>query len=706
MRRRIILAGLAATVLSLLAWFWPRQKINVLLITLDTTRADRLGCYGYTGARTPVLDALAASGVLCERVSTVAPMTLPTHTSLFTGLYPAEHGVRTNGRTRLDNSIPTLAEVLTRHGYDTGAFVASFVLDARFGLARGFRTYDDEVSGHEAAADDQHRERNGASVVDAALAWLGARRTAPFFCWVHLFDPHAPYLPHTDVFGDDFAGRPYDAEIAYVDRQIGRLVDFLKARGLDSKTLVVVIGDHGEGLSEHGETRHGLMLYSATMHVPLIVTLRDRFAPGRRVAANLSPVDVSPTLLDLLGLDDPRKATGKSFQGALLGDAAHGSPCYGATEEPFLKGGWSPLRCLTEENWKFIRTTRPELYNLAEDPGELHNLIAAEPDQARRMESRLAELESQLVARADVQVRLTSAERRKLESLGYLTSGPAATAQNLKGLPDIKDMLPLDVAIDEAAELIEHGEATSAIERLRATIPQTPGHIKAHWNLAFALRQKGEFDEAAAVLRSLLEVRPDAAEGHYGLALVLLQQGRDDDAVAEFRKTLAADPGFAEAHYDLAMVHVRRKETEEALAEFADTLEIDHRHGAAYAERANLLVTQGSIDDALADYRMALKYMPDAPALHHNLGFVLAGRGDVDGAQQHLERAVELSPGSAEFHYSLGALQMERGNYNEAIRHLTKALEIKPDLTAARQRLRETQAAIEKQKPPGRVGGR
>src|SRR6266446_6420022 len=214
MPRKFVVCAAAAVLGVLAFWLWPRPKINLLLITLDTTRADRVGCYGYRRAKTPVLDGLAATGVLCERAYTVAPLTLPAHASLLTGLYPAEHGVRSNGRGRLDDSIPTLAEVLKRQGYDTAAFVASFVLDRKFGLDRGFRKYDDDIAEGESAADPHHREREGGTVVDAALAWLQEKRSRPFFCWVHLYDPHSPYLDHADLFGDEFTDRPYDAEIA------------------------------------------------------------------------------------------------------------------------------------------------------------------------------------------------------------------------------------------------------------------------------------------------------------------------------------------------------------------------------------------------------------------------------------------------------------------------------------------------------------
>src|SRR5579872_3362675 len=475
MRRRILVLGTAAALFAAaMFWLWPRPRPHVLLITLDTTRADRLGCYGYPAAHTPFLDSLAAQGVLCERAVTVAPITLPAHTSMFTGLYPAEHGVVTNGRGRLDDGISTLAEVLKRHGYETGAFIASFVLNGKFGVDRGFRTNDDDFAAEEAAFDPLHRERNGESVVDAALNWLKARRDKPFFCWIHLYDPHAPYLPHTELFGDEFADRPYDAEIAYVDRQVGRLVEFLKTRGLESQTLVIIVGDHGEGLGEHAERTHGSTLYNATMHVPLLVRQPDRLPPGRRVSTNVSLVDLSPTVLDLMGIADPRKITGKSFKSGLLGGHLQPSPCYGATDEPFLNSGWSPLRSLVAGPWKYIKTTKVELYNLSSDPHELKNLADVDLDKRREMEACLVAFESRLVRRAEVQVQLTPTERRALASLGYVGGTRPAPAASTPDLPDIKDMLPYDIAVEDAGELVSQGALDAAISQLREVIQIAP----------------------------------------------------------------------------------------------------------------------------------------------------------------------------------------------------------------------------------------
>ncbi|MSR58085.1 MAG: tetratricopeptide repeat protein [Planctomycetaceae bacterium] len=613
MRRKIGFVGLALVVaIGLAFWLWPRpQSKNLLLVTLDTTRADRLACYGYAAGRTPVLDQLAASGILFERATTVAPCTLPAHTSLFTGLYPAENGVSTNGRGRLDGAIPTLAAVLQRRGYQTAAFVGAFVLNGKFGLDQGFETYDDDFVSEEPALDAFHRLRHGASVVDAALRWLGARQSRPFFCWVHLYDPHEPYLAHAELFGDAFADRPYDAEIAYVDRQVGRLIDFLKTSGLDEETLVVVVGDHGEAFGEHLERGHGITLYQEAMHVPLIFRHPGRLAAGRRVEGPVSLVDVSPTVLDLLGIADERKITGRSVAQALRGGDLRASPCYGATDEAFLKNGWSPLRSLTDGTWKYIRTTQVELYDLATDPGERENLAATRPDQVQAMASRMADLESRLIPRSETQVQLSPAERRALASLGYaaglhqLPEGPAPA-----DLPDIKEMLRLDLAADRAAELLAAGEEDAGIEKLQEIIRQAPGLTKAYWNLAMALRQRSQFDEAAQVFRELLAVKPDCREGHNGLGILALDQGRFDNAIAEFLKTVDVDPDFADAHYNLAVVYLRQGNQAEALWHLNALLEIDTCHVAGYDLRGDVLARLGRKDEAAADYRKALKYAP------------------------------------------------------------------------------------------------
>jgi arylsulfatase A-like enzyme/Tfp pilus assembly protein PilF len=694
MRRRLWIAGSGIALVLAALWVWPRRPPHILLITLDTTRADRLGCYGYSAARTAALDELAASGVLCENACTVAPLTLPAHVSLFTGLYPAESGVRTNGRGRLDAGIPTLAEALKRAGYECGAFLGSFVLDRKFGLERGFKAYDDDIVGDVPAADALHRQRPGQEVVDSALDWLKRERSSPFFCWVHLYDPHAPYLAHDDLFGDEFADRPYDAEIAYVDRQVGRLIEFLKSSGLSSQTLVIVVGDHGEGFGEHVELGHGMTLYEEVLRVPLVVSQPGRVPPGRRIAPRVSLVDLSPTILELAGLSEQRKISGKSFRRGLLGGEFESSPCYSATDEPFLSNGWSPLRSLVDGTWKYVRTTKTELYDLAADPLERQNLAESLPEKIQALEAALARFESQRTARSESAAQLSPAERRALEGLGYLgASRPVPAGPAPADLPDVKDMLPLNIAVEEAGSLISEGAPEGAIERLRDVIRQAPGLTKAYWLLSTALKESGRLDEAASVLLDLLAVKPESREGHFGLGLVLSEQRQTDEALAEFRKTIEIDPDYPDAHFSAALLLMQTGRMEDALAQLNETLELDRCQGAAYQWRAFLLAQRGQTDKAVADYRKALRFTPESAPTHHNLGVLLQERGEAGQAEQHLARAVTLDPQNAEFRYALGSLLVKERRPGEAIPHLNRALELKPDYERARERLEEARRA-------------
>jgi arylsulfatase A-like enzyme/Flp pilus assembly protein TadD len=693
-RRRLLAISAFGLLAAVVVWAWPPQPPHILLITLDTTRADRLGCYGYAAAKTPVLDQLAAEGALCENACTVVPLTLPAHASLFTGLYPAESGVRTNGRGRLDAQIPTLAESLRQRGYQTAAFVGSFVLDRKFGLDDGFQSYDDRFVADPKAADAINRQRDGRSVVDAALEWLRLRRAGPFFCWVHLYDPHAPYLTHDELFGDEFTDRPYDAEIAYVDRQIGRLIEFLRSSELESRTLVIAVGDHGEGFGEHTERGHGMTLYEDALRVPLIVRQPGRVTPGGHFTARVSLVDLSPTMLELAGFADRRKISGASFARGLLGGNFAPSPSYAATDEPLLSNGWSPLRCWVDGGWKYIRTTRPEVYNLVEDPREEQDLAASCPQKVHEMEAALKAFESRLTIRDESETRLSSAERRALEGLGYLgASRPAPADRPPEDLPDVKDMLAYETAVDEAANLMGAGALDSAIGRLRDVIRAAPRHARAHCLLASALKQTGQLDEGVAVLLDLLAMSPESREGHLGLGLALVERGRTDEALAEFLKAADIDPDYPEAHFNAALILMQSGRTEEALAQLTATLEIDRCHGPAHQWRAFLLEKRGELDEAIAGYQKALEFSPDAPFAHHGLGTVLAERGRTGEALRHLARAVELAPRDADFQYALGSLLVRQGRFREAIEPLRRALEIDPERHDARERLEQAHRA-------------
>ncbi len=424
------------------------RRPNVLILTLDTTRADRLGCYGYALADTPGLDRLAAEGALFERAQAVMPITLPTHATIFTGYLPLEHGLRVNRDYALPPEIPTLASQFKQAGYDTAAVVASKVLDSKYGLSRGFDTYVD--------APAEIKKRPAAEVSSLLLEWLEGRRRAPFFVWAHYFDPHMPRLPHPELSGLK-SSDPYDIEIAYMDRQISRLLEYLDRQGLARDTLVVAVADHGEGLGEHGEERHGHLIYQSTQHVPLILRWPGKIKPGRRIVGSVSQTDLMPTILELAGLPAPRYGMGglpkkpllaASFAAALLKDTPFISrPCHMEALWTYTHFNWSPLAGLVEGRWSYIFAPAPELYDLDADPAQRSDLVAAQPRRADELGMLLDGIEQKVeIQKPTEKVDVSPEEIRKFAALGYLAGRKDAVAQmparhSLTNLPDPKTKL-------------------------------------------------------------------------------------------------------------------------------------------------------------------------------------------------------------------------------------------------------------------------
>ena len=546
--------------------------LNVLLITLDTTRADRLGCYGYSLAKTPVLDRLAQQGVLFERAYAPVPLTLPSHASMLTGLYPPEHGLRNNGQAALPQGLPTLATELQAAGYETGAFVAAFVLDHKFGLQRGFKTYSDDLSGADPSLDGHHKYRDGSIVIDAAIRWLRPRTRKPFFCWVHLFDPHYPYLTHEDRFGAEFKDRPYDAELAYVDDEIGRLIAMLRESGALEHTLIVVVGDHGESLGEHGELSHGMTVYDATLRVPLLMVSPDEGRPGQRVAEPVSLVDLTPTVLDRLGLRPLPQASGRSLRGALRGEPLSPRPCYGETDEPYHAGHWSPLRALMSSQWKYIRSPRAELYDLLADPRELRNLATESPDELQKLEGELKAWEERMNQRLADNVALTEQERRALSGLGY-ASYRATTGEQERPLRDVKDMLPYYYKLNDAAAMMDAGRYDLAEPVLREVLAADEDYFAAHGELGRCLLKKKKYPEAVQSLRRAMQLDPGAEGVQSMLGATLLLKGDYAAAVDALELAIRLNPDQYQNHYNLGMTLEKLGRPDEAIKHYQDCLE-------------------------------------------------------------------------------------------------------------------------------------
>ena len=435
---------MAPTLISLLTWLvvaaaeWhaPATPFNVIVVTLDTTRADRLPVYGFMDASMPHLDRLAGDGVVFDRATSVGPLTLPAHCSLFTGLLPPAHGVRDNADRALDGAHTTLAEVLHGRGFHTGAFVGSIVLGSDRGLVQGFETYGESLAGDRSRPFPPQRRAD--AVISDAIDWLDATGPAPFFLWAHLYDAHRPYDP-PEPFRSQY-GDPYVAEIAFMDAQIGRLLDALDRRRLTERTIVIVAGDHGESLGEHGEDDHGIFVYESVLRVPLIV--RAPAIAHRRVGAMVRLTDVMPTVIELLGFP-ARPADGASLVALMTGAATHRDlDAYAESMYP-RRFGWSPLRALNDGRFKFIEAPRPELYDLDRDPFEARNLFDERPALARTMARRLEAIGGPPPGspRADAAHAPVPAElRERLAALGYLGIAPAA-ASAPGDLPDPKDLI-------------------------------------------------------------------------------------------------------------------------------------------------------------------------------------------------------------------------------------------------------------------------
>ena len=582
------LAGLILIGLAYGGWILLRPgPINLILITLDTTRADRIGCYGYQAAETPRLDALAKRGVLFERAYAPGPMTSPSHTSMLTGLWPPEHGVITNGLTGLGPGVETAAELLQRRGFQTVAFPAASMLNAKFGLNQGFQEYHDDLSDSTPGADPLHRSRDGRFVVDDVIAWLQGHQerqsSAPFFCWMHLYDPHEPYLAHPDIFGDKFESRPYDGELAYVDQQIGRLFDALEKQGLAQQTVIVVVGDHGESLGEHGEQEHGYLLHDSTLHVPMIIADPRRKSAGTRVSTPVSLVDLFPTLLELGGLNSPGFCRGRSLQPALEGKSIPARFCYSQSEEPYLHAFWSPLQGVTKERWRYVRSTKPELYDLIADPAERDNLAEREPAVVRKLDGELTAFEAKFQKQAGMTVTLSSQEQRALESLGYTGgSGSGSAASRPKSLPDIKDMLGYLNRYNDANHLIHQNDWEPAATILEPLVREVPTYLRALLNLGQCRLQQKRYDEAASWFQSAIEIDPNSELAYEMLGFAYLRLLKLDLAEQEFRRLLELQPESERGHLYLGEVYQRRDNFPQAMRHYAETLRINPQNRQAF----------------------------------------------------------------------------------------------------------------------------
>lgn len=621
------------------------DRPNLLLITLDTTRADHLGCYGYSGAVTPALDFLAESGVKFNRAFCNVPLTLPSHATMMTGLYPPEHGCRVNGAHALGEELTTLAEVFASRGYQTAAFVAAFVLDRKFGLNRGFGTYDDyEVPTSNDIYDDNvmYRYRRGDKVTDAALSWLIKHSRKPFFCWVHFFDPHRPYY-----FNRPNPSDAYDREISFMDSQIKRLIDYLKEEDLLEKTIIIAVGDHGEGLGEHGEDEHGLLLYNPVMRVPLLLSWPGRRGPGEEVTELVSTVDLFPTILDLFVWELPGRTSGRSFARALKGDAVPERPVYLETEFPLTEYGWSPLRGLVTGKWKYVMAPREELYDLKSDPEETDNLAESRTETVNRLKTHLETLEKNMAKKESTEVKLDELSRRTLESLGYLGGGGSRREKDVS-LRDPKDAIWMRSEFIRAVEDYQKGNITEAESKLKNLIGESPESYTFRYKLAKIFYDQGRFQEALGQFKEMTRMDPEEYRTHYNLGKTLIKLGRFEEAIKELKTALEFDPEQTAGHNNLGIALLKSGEVREAMKAFQKSLSIDDNQVDPHNNLGNALLSLGRTKEAMKEFRRSVEVDPDFFEGHYNLGLTLFNLGRYRQAAQQFQKVLVLRPGFTE----------------------------------------------------------
>lgn len=657
------------------------------MVTLDTTRADHLRPYGYEHAVTPTLDALSREGVTYERAYAPVPLTLPSHCSMMTGLLPSAHGILVNGASALDPEAVTLAEILNERGYSTGAVVAAFVLDHRFGLDQGFEEYDDDLSGGVDPGIFYYAERNAELVTDAALALLARRSDRPLFLWVHYFDPHAPYEPpgFTPGSSDRIA---YDAEIGFMDSQLGRLIEFVQGSDLRDNTLVIAVADHGEALWEHGEATHGLFTYEGTLRVPLVVRFPDRRHAGTRIAQPVSVVDIMPSVLAWTGLAAPGGLDGDELP---LGPEDRGHTIYFENWYPHHTYGWSPVAGVVVGDHKLIDAPRRELFDLRDDPYEMENLYAFDDGRSVALLGALDDIRRRLDARgplATPPISMTEEIAEKLEALGYVASGRSGPDEAVRvdpGGKDPKDMLSVYRLVMTATNEIENGRLSAATGLLSDALAEDPTNRRAVLLLA-GLTSEDE------VRRTVLEVldRLDAeslsaelmAEVHWARGRGLALEERPAGAAGAFRAALTLDPDHAPARWGLV----------EALSALAsppgETISHLERLVARAPGELKYVVPLARAydrlhreDDVIGLYEAGVDARPDEPIARNNLAWFSAkyGRG-LDRALDLVDSAISAEPDVATYRHTRGYVLWKLGRTHDAIAAYHAAIGKDPSL--------------------------
>jgi arylsulfatase A-like enzyme/Flp pilus assembly protein TadD len=651
-------AAVFALGISWAAWGEARKAApadpapSVLLITIDTLRADHLGCYGYTQVETPAIDGLAAQGVRFEHAYAQAPITLPSHAVILTGTYPMFNGVRDFTSAGLPANIPTLAEMLRRKGYHTAAFVSSYALNSMWGLNRGFEVYDDDLGLETARSNDIFLvERRGDRTVDRLLSWLNQQGSAPFFVWLHLYDPHSPYRP-PEPYLSKYAGHLYDGEIAFDDAQVGRILARLKEMQRFNGMAVVLLSDHGESLGEHGEDEHGFLIYNATLHVPMILKLPEGPLGPKNIAQPVGTVDVAPTIAQLCGIPpaDTRSFQGRSLLPLSSAPSVEDVSVYAESYYPLDSFGWHELRGLLSARYAYIDAPRPELYDLKRDPGERSNLALSHESVAASLKAKLQEVERRYAGGTpSATVRVDAEVVERLRSLGYVSFASSAVSGDDPRRADPKDK----------------------VETLRRILRSSD------------LRRLGKCAAAENILTTLEKSEPDLYVVPFERGENFLAWAKPREALPEFGKALSLNPTFDQALLGLGRAHFMLREDQPAAESLELALHMNPRNFLARLALAKVYWRQNVLAKAEPELAQVVKEHPELAEGHADYAIVLAKLGKYREALPHFQRALAAEYRDPVFYNYLGVSYGELGEQRQARKAYQQAVALNPGYAAA-----------------------
>jgi arylsulfatase A-like enzyme/Flp pilus assembly protein TadD len=654
-------------------------KLNLLLITIDTLRADRLSCYSEKHLQTPNMDSLAERGILFSRAFANTSTTLPSHTNILLGTSPLYHGVHENSSFIVREEFLTLAELLKSHDYSTGAFVSSYILDSRFGLSQGFDNYDDDC-GRQFFQRLSAVERPAEAAVDEAVQWLGGQKS-PWFLWLHCFDPHDPYEP-PEPYRTQYQKSLYDGEVAYVDFVLGRLFNYLKEKDLFEKTLIVFTGDHGESLGEHGELTHGFFAYNTTIWVPLIICV-----PGLKltqVDQYVSHIDIFPTVCDILDVKKPPFLQGSSLLPALRGKKLKERPIYFESLYPYYSRGWAPLRGFIYEQKKYIESPIPELYAMDKDFEEVDNL--ADKEKLDKYKSQLERMinEQSLPDKGETRQRIDRESLEKLKSLGYISSGIDARKESFDPGNDVKTMLPYANKANQGMGLYQKGRAWEGMELLKEIITERKDIDIAYYNLANIYEEQGRLTDSLEVLRLGVENIPESYEIFFQYVYLLVRTGQYEEM-----DRVLKEGDYRQIEYDpeiwniVGIAYTNKGNFEKAIQIFEKALAIDSEDAVLFNSLGNAyysfsLKTKNPefLQKSIQSYKKSIEINPEYPTPYNGLGMAYRQAGKMDESIRHCKKALELRPDFAQALYNLGLAYLDKNNKTEALACFNKYKEM------------------------------